>query len=152
MLTITYYYSKIVGFLHRQISSEFYPPLIPLYVRGTDSYGSGAFGACRSGCSRKHKGQDYLGQKGQVVFAPISGTVTESTAYASGKYPELRMLKNTRRKRYSKPNVCKPSFLNKKRRFCRGRTAYCNATKPTVKIPRHFRSFTSGGNCWGCEG
>jgi len=41
--------------------------------RGVDSWGSGAFRAPRG--DREHKGVDYRLQPGQVVVAPISGTI-----------------------------------------------------------------------------
>jgi peptidoglycan LD-endopeptidase LytH len=42
--------------------------------RGKDAYGSGEFGASRTG--HIHAGVDYVAQAGQTVFAPISGYVT----------------------------------------------------------------------------
>ena len=42
--------------------------------RGKDAYGSGAFGASRTG--HIHAGVDYVAHAGQRVFAPIAGHVT----------------------------------------------------------------------------
>jgi murein DD-endopeptidase MepM/ murein hydrolase activator NlpD len=42
--------------------------------RGEDAYGSGAFGAVRTG--HMHAGVDYVSEAGQQVFAPIAGFVT----------------------------------------------------------------------------
>lgn len=43
--------------------------------RGTDYFGSGAFGSTRDGGKRKHQGVDYAAAPGHRVTAPISGTV-----------------------------------------------------------------------------
>ncbi|XP_067827941.1 leukocyte cell-derived chemotaxin-2-like [Heptranchias perlo] len=40
-------------------------------VRGTDKFGSGAYGASRG--SRKHKGVDVVCRDGSTVYAPFSG-------------------------------------------------------------------------------
>jgi murein DD-endopeptidase MepM/ murein hydrolase activator NlpD len=45
-----------------------------LSPRGKDAYGSGEFGASRTG--HMHEGVDYVANAGQRVFAPISGYVT----------------------------------------------------------------------------
>ena len=45
-----------------------------LAPRGEDAYGSGEFGASRTG--HVHAGVDYVASAGQRVFAPISGYVT----------------------------------------------------------------------------
>jgi murein DD-endopeptidase MepM/ murein hydrolase activator NlpD len=45
-----------------------------LAPRGKDAYGSGEFGASRTG--HIHAGVDYVASAGQRVFAPISGVVT----------------------------------------------------------------------------
>lgn len=47
--------------------------LLPL--RGTDSWGSGAYGASRG--SRKHKGIDYAAYPGTEVCTPVGGKVTK---------------------------------------------------------------------------
>ncbi|AXG72933.1 M23 family peptidase [Flavobacterium arcticum] len=44
-------------------------------IRGLDGWGSGAFGASRSGGSRKHSGVDVIAAPGQPVLAPFSGTI-----------------------------------------------------------------------------
>lgn len=54
-------------------------------VRGTDKYGSGAFGASRSrdGTEYSHKGVDITCTVGQAVVAPCNGVVTTiALAYA----------------------------------------------------------------------
>jgi murein DD-endopeptidase MepM/ murein hydrolase activator NlpD len=43
--------------------------------RGTDSAGSGAFGAPRGG--RTHNGVDYSAPVGAMIFAPASGEITK---------------------------------------------------------------------------
>ena len=43
--------------------------------RGKDAYGSGAFGASRTG--HIHAGVDYVAEAGQRVLAPISGAITK---------------------------------------------------------------------------
>ncbi|MBT9446656.1 MAG: peptidoglycan DD-metalloendopeptidase family protein [Hyphomonadaceae bacterium] len=45
-------------------------------VRGPDVYGSGAYAASRSGGKRRHRGVDYVSEPGEVVRAPITGSVT----------------------------------------------------------------------------
>lgn len=45
-------------------------------VRAADAYGSGAFGASRAHGRRLHKGVDYVSEAGELVRAPITGTVT----------------------------------------------------------------------------
>lgn len=48
--------------------------------RGTDNFGSGAFGASRG--SKKHRGVDFAAQPGSRVHAVLGGTVTKlGTAY-----------------------------------------------------------------------
>lgn len=44
-------------------------------LRGTDSFGSGNFGASRG--SRDHKGLDFIALVGDVVVAPITGSVVQ---------------------------------------------------------------------------
>ncbi len=44
-------------------------------LRGEDLYGAGAFGASRSGGTRRHRGADYVAEPGELVRAPISGVV-----------------------------------------------------------------------------
>lgn len=80
--------------LNADYKTKFFIPTYPnLSLRYHDSYGSGNFGASRDGGKRKHKGQDYLVASGSTIFAPISGTLTSGPAYASGKNPELRLIK-----------------------------------------------------------
>ncbi|MBB3891476.1 murein DD-endopeptidase MepM/ murein hydrolase activator NlpD [Phenylobacterium haematophilum] len=45
-------------------------------LRGTDAFGSGAFGAARDGGRRQHRGVDLVAAPGTPVRAPISGRVT----------------------------------------------------------------------------
>lgn len=45
-------------------------------IRGTDAFGSGAFGARRAGGARTHNGTDYSATPGQDVRAVISGEIT----------------------------------------------------------------------------
>lgn len=45
-------------------------------LRGEDTYGSGAYGASRSGGRRRHRGADYVAEPGEIVHAPIGGEVT----------------------------------------------------------------------------
>ncbi|MXN90145.1 peptidoglycan DD-metalloendopeptidase family protein [Flavobacterium sp. Sd200] len=52
----------------------FTPVTKNMKFRGYDPLGSGAFGAHRSGNTRKHSGVDVLATPGQDIFAPISGT------------------------------------------------------------------------------
>lgn len=47
-------------------------------VRGEDTYGSGAYGASRSGGRRRHRGADYVAEPGELVHAPIAGQVTRT--------------------------------------------------------------------------
>lgn len=44
-------------------------------LRGTDSWGSGSFGASRDGGSRRHRGTDYTGRPGDFALAPIGGRI-----------------------------------------------------------------------------
>jgi len=54
------------------------------FVRGTDAYGHGYFGASRDHGRRAHKGVDYVAAPGDVVHAPVSGKVTRiGDAYRS---------------------------------------------------------------------
>ncbi len=54
-------------------------------VRGTDNWGSGAFGASRG--ERTHKGADYICEPGQSVVAPCTGfIVREARPYADRPY------------------------------------------------------------------
>ena len=89
ILVFSVFGSRIAGATWRAIyNSRFFPPLDPLVRRGTDSFGSGSFGASRAG--HAHKGQDYLGAPGQRVYAPIGGRVTTGAAYADGRFEYLR--------------------------------------------------------------
>jgi hypothetical protein len=45
-------------------------------VRGTDSWGSGCYGAIRDGGSRVHRGVDLEGMVGQWVVSPYDGKIT----------------------------------------------------------------------------
>lgn len=87
--------SKIIAAAHRAVNGKFVNPLRPLRLRRCDSYGCGHFGASRDAGRRKHKGQDYLCTKNEPVYAPISGEISTGSAYASGKYPDLRLVKIT---------------------------------------------------------
>jgi len=56
-------------------------------VRGHDSFGSGAYQATRTtaGRTRLHGGIDFASDAGQVVIAPMAGTVTrEAKPYSDG--------------------------------------------------------------------
>lgn len=89
ILAFSFFGSKIMGASWRAAyGGRFFPPLDPLARRGTDSFGSGHFGASRKG--HTHKGQDYLGTPGQTVYAPIGGSVTTGAAYADGSNEYLR--------------------------------------------------------------
>lgn len=44
-------------------------------MRGSDRWGSGAFGASRG--MRVHVGADFIGEPGQVLVAPIAGIVAK---------------------------------------------------------------------------
>lgn len=44
-------------------------------IRGTDSWGSGVFGASRDGGSRVHQGLDFVTVVGDAIHAPITGIV-----------------------------------------------------------------------------
>ena len=44
-------------------------------LRGTDNYGSGAFGAPRDNGTRKHQGLDFLTVLGDKIFSPIAGKI-----------------------------------------------------------------------------
>ena len=48
-------------------------------IRGTDSYGSGAYGASRDGGRRTHAGVDYSGAAGSSVYAPMGGSMERVT-------------------------------------------------------------------------
>lgn len=99
IITITIIFAmlnrKVISAIHRAISEPFFLPVIPLTPRKCDNFGCGNFGASRDGGTRKHMGQDYLAKVGQPVFAPISGTFSTGSAYASGQYRELRYCKIT---------------------------------------------------------
>jgi murein DD-endopeptidase MepM/ murein hydrolase activator NlpD len=77
--------------------------------RGQDAYGSGEFGASRTG--HTHAGVDYVSQAGQQVLAPIAGFVTRvGYAYrdsAHYRYVEItnRMTGYTARVMYVGPEV-----------------------------------------------
>lgn len=47
----------------------------PMQVRGTDSYGSGAFGAPRGG--RAHNGIDLVCEEGDLIHSNVVGTVSK---------------------------------------------------------------------------
>lgn len=63
------------------------------FVRGTDGYGSGMFGAHRDGVrgGRKHHGADYVAAAGAIVRAPINGVVTR-IGYAYRRNVSLRFI------------------------------------------------------------
>ena len=77
--------------------------------RGSDAYGSGEFGASRTG--HIHAGVDYVSQAGQQVLAPIAGFVTRvGYAYkdsAHYRYVEItnRLTGYTARVMYVGPEV-----------------------------------------------
>ena len=50
-----------------------YPTTGP--IRGTDAWGSGAYGASRDGGNRSHAGVDYSGAANTNVVAPMGGTL-----------------------------------------------------------------------------
>lgn len=58
-------------------------------ARGTDPYGSGAFGSLRDGGKRKHEGVDYVAAPGHKANAPIAGDVTR-IGYAYRKDARLQ--------------------------------------------------------------
>jgi murein DD-endopeptidase MepM/ murein hydrolase activator NlpD len=72
---------------------KFHPPVSPVRFRGCDKFGCGYYGASRDGGTRTHMGTDIIAAKGQPVYAPISGLIYQGPAYASGKHPELRMVR-----------------------------------------------------------
>jgi hypothetical protein len=53
-------------------------------MRGADAYGSGAFGAARDGGRRRHRGVDIVAAPGELVRAPIAGSVTRLGAAYGG--------------------------------------------------------------------
>lgn len=61
-------------------------------LRGTDSYGSGVFGAARDNGSRPHCGRDYIAIPGDAAVSPIDGKVTHiGLAYADADYGSVRI-------------------------------------------------------------
>lgn len=62
--------------------------------RGFDRWGSGQFGASRSGGKRKHKGLDVIAKPGESVRSPIEGDVVrEGMPYSNDpgyKYVQIR--------------------------------------------------------------
>ena len=84
-------------------------------ARGSDAYGSGEFGASRTG--HIHAGVDYVAQAGQQVLAPIAGFVTRvGYAYkdsAHYRYVEItnRMTGYTARVMYVGPEVSEGQAL-----------------------------------------
>lgn len=54
-------------------------------LRGADAYGSGAFGAVRDGGRRRHRGADIVAAPGELVRAPIAGSVTRLGAAYGGR-------------------------------------------------------------------
>lgn len=86
--------AKAISMAYRSIASKFFPPTYPdLLLRKCDSYGCGNFGASRDSGKRRHMGQDYITTENQHIYAPFSGTVSTSAAYANGRYPFLKMVK-----------------------------------------------------------
>lgn len=63
-------------YLLMKTSTAFASPTKSSILRGKDPLGDGAFGASRSGGTRKHSGIDFRTAPGEAIFAPISGTVT----------------------------------------------------------------------------
>lgn len=59
----------------RRSSKPLGPILSRMRMRGQDGQGFGYFGASRSGGTRTHEGIDFVCSPGDVVLAPISGTV-----------------------------------------------------------------------------
>ena len=59
-------------------------------LRGTDTQGSGAYGASRSG-GRIHKGVDYVAQPGSRVYSAVSGVV-KRLGYPYRNNRELRLI------------------------------------------------------------
>lgn len=45
--------------------------------RRRDKWGSGHFGASRSGGKRKHKGIDFAAEPGTAIYSPVHGRVTK---------------------------------------------------------------------------
>lgn len=60
------------------------PPVRPYRgTRGTDSWGSGVFGASRDGGGRAHSGLDCIAVPGDMVVAPFPGVIVRlGVAYA----------------------------------------------------------------------
>lgn len=101
--------AKTVSAAHRTFTGLMQPPLFPLSPRFSDSYGSGIFGASRDGGKRSHKGQDFLGQPGQAVFAPIGGKISSGLAYADGRFPDLKLVRISDAKKVVKLMYVLPS-------------------------------------------
>lgn len=81
---------------------------LAMKIRGTDRYGSGAFGASRDGGARKHLGVDYVAQPGDTWYSPIYGKVTHvGRAYADADYGSVRIARGGVEYRilYIKPSV-----------------------------------------------
>jgi murein DD-endopeptidase MepM/ murein hydrolase activator NlpD len=65
----------IIYFIMKNSSSKKLVPIVASQkIRGTDSFGSGAFGAKRS--NHIHQGIDIVTKVGENILSPISGVVT----------------------------------------------------------------------------
>lgn len=76
------------------------PPL-PHGIRGTDSYGSGAYGSSRDGGGRIHEGVDFIGTPGESVVCPCRATLTW-TGYA---YADSRVYRSLHFRSLDEPDL-----------------------------------------------
>ncbi len=104
----------------KSIFKLFLSKKIILYLRGVDSYGSGAFRARRKNKNGKiyfHQGVDIKIKTGEKVYALMSGKFIRKTdPYGNGKYSGLLIVDkqgNTQKYFYVYPVVKINSFIKK---------------------------------------
>ena len=66
--------------------SSFKPIVDDQHIRTHDKWGSGHYGARRSGGKRVHLGVDIVARPKQVVYSPIDGVITREARYSDKRY------------------------------------------------------------------
>lgn len=93
--TILFCFGITLLYVLSQTKKVFAKITVQNLIRGKDSFGSGAFGADRTG--HTHQGIDIVAQPGEEIFSPISGVVTRfPQPYANDpKYKGIEIKNNT---------------------------------------------------------
>jgi murein DD-endopeptidase MepM/ murein hydrolase activator NlpD len=85
-------------------------PLNDLVLRGVDPTGNGWYGASRG--SRDHKGVDYIGVKGEDVFACISGKVRVGRVYKDPVKKKFKLVEITKKMSMGRSGRVKQMYVN----------------------------------------